>query len=209
MIRRRDVFASLTVLALVHSAGCTAFKRFTYEGFNRDPWQHPQEVIRALAIQPGERVADIGAGGGYFTFRLADAVGPEGKVYAVDVDQGMIDYLAERAAKEGRGNVETILAAPDDPRLPEDGVDLIFTCNTYHHLEDRPAYFAGAKRYLRANGRVAIVDFSERSFWERIIGHATPSDLIRNEMQAAGYQLQQEHTFLPDQSFLVFATDGR
>jgi predicted methyltransferase len=188
------------------SAGCTQLKRFAYEGFRRDAWQHPDRVIETLAIHPGDAVADVGSGGGYFTFRLARAVGPSGKVYAVDVDEGLNEYVARRAREDGLDNVAVVLARYDDPLLPQSGVDLIFTCNTYHHLDDRVAYFAKARKYLRPGGRVAIIEYKGTGWFERWFGHSTPSAAIRSEMEAAGYRLQQDLDFLPRQHFLVFAT---
>jgi len=203
-MRIECVFALTALLTL--AGGCTGFKRWAYgEGASRDSWQQPEKVIRELGIQPGQRVADIGAGGGYFTFRLADAVGATGKVYAVDIDAGMTAYLEQRAAKDGYRNIDVVMAEPDDPRLPEDSVNLIFICDTYHHLEDRTAYFARAKRYLRPGGRVAIIDHSGKAgLFVRIFGHYTRSEVIRSEMEAAGYTLQHEYDFLPSQNFLVF-----
>jgi len=81
--------AIFVALLLFGSTACTDIKKWAYEGFNRDEWQKPEEVIKALSIQPGDHVADLGSGSGYFTFRLADAVGPTGKVYAVDIDKDM------------------------------------------------------------------------------------------------------------------------
>jgi len=190
--------------ALSFTNGCTAFKRWAYEGGSRDSWQHADEVIRVLQIQPGARVADVGAGGGYFTFRLANAVGASGTVYAVDIDRGMTDYLKERAAEEGYRNVDVVLATPDDPQLPRDGIDLIFTCNTYHHFDKAPDYFAAAKLYLRAGGRVAIIDYKYDGFFARLFGHASEGNTIREDMLAAGYRLEHEYSFLPRQNFLVF-----
>jgi ubiquinone/menaquinone biosynthesis C-methylase UbiE len=203
---KRRVLASLAFVSVLGSA-CSGFKRWGYDGFGRDRWQKPDRVVSALQIAPGARVADLGAGGGYFTFRLADAVGPDGRVYAVDVDPDMTGYLSERAREESRSNVEVILARTSDPLLPADGVDLIFTSNTYHHLENRPAYFAGVKRYLRPGGRVAIVEHLPKG-WFRLFPHATTAETIRSEMEAGGYKLVREHDFLERQSFLVFAPDG-
>jgi ubiquinone/menaquinone biosynthesis C-methylase UbiE len=142
-------------------------------------------------------VADIGAGGGYFTFRLAKAVGPEGRVYAIDIDPDMLGYLRDRVDDEQHANIEVIEGASDAPRIPADGVDLIFVCNTYHHLTDRTAYFTALHDRLRPGGRIAIVEYKFGS-------HGTPVLLIREEMQAAGYQLAQEHGFLADQTFQIF-----
>lgn len=196
------------VLVAATLAGCTTLKRWAYEGIGRDRWQRPDEVIRALAIPAGAQVADLGAGGGYFTFRLAAAAGPTGRVYAVDIDPGMVDYLRERAAREGARTVEPVLATADDARLPAASVDLLFTCNTYHHLTDRAAYFTRLRPVLRTGGRIAIVEYDGRGLFGRLFGHATPADEIRREMAAAGYRLVDAHDFLPRQSFLVFAVDG-
>jgi ubiquinone/menaquinone biosynthesis C-methylase UbiE len=195
---RAALFVSLLLLA-----GCTALKRCAYEGGNRDSWQKPEEVIRALALKPEDRVADVGSGSGYFTFRLAQAVGPTGKVYAVDIDEGLNRDVAARAQREGYGNIEVIRAEPDEPRLPASGVDLIFTSNTYHHLHDRVRYFAALRKHLRPRGRVAIIDFN-REGWIQSLGHYTPAEDIKREMSEAGYELEREHDFLIKQSFLVF-----
>lgn len=198
---------ALVLIALV-CVGCNALKRTAYEGFDRNEWQHPEEVIRSLGLQAGGKVADLGSGSGYFTVRLASAVGSTGKVYAVDVDHEMNDYVVKRAQEEGYNNVEVILAKYDDPLLPGSGVDLIFTCNTYHHLEDRVSYFTNARKYLRPNGRVAIVDFNGEGWFQKIFGHWTASEVIQKEMEEAGYVLQREFTFLPKQFFLVFSTQA-
>jgi ubiquinone/menaquinone biosynthesis C-methylase UbiE len=207
-MRGQRLQAAVAVLVMVLSTGCGVLKRFGYEGFGRDRWQHPEEVVDSLAIRPGDEVADLGAGGGYFTFRLADAVGPEGRVYAVDVDSDMTSHLERQVSEDGRTNVNVILAEYDDPLLPENGVDLIFTCNTYHHLRDRVAYFERARRYLRASGRVAIVEHAGKGWFSKLFGHSTPSEVIRGEMEAAGYKFEREYGFLPRQHFLVFSRGG-
>ena len=197
---------SLLAIALLLPSwlSCGSLKRFAYEGFGRDKWQHPEQVIQVLAIRPGEQVADVGAGGGYFTFRLADAVGQNGRVYAVDVDEQMTDYLKDRAAKEGYRNVDVILSRPDDPQLPPGEIDLIFTSDTYHHIQGPTAYFAHAKRYLRPDGQLAIIDHNGKGWFAGLFGHYTPADTIRRDVEAAGYRLEHEYDFLPQQNFLVF-----
>jgi SAM-dependent methyltransferase len=195
--------AVLTVVALL-CGGCAASKKFAYEGWGRDRAQQPERVVEALRIAPGSRVADLGAGGGYFTFRFADAVGADGRVYAIDIDPDMLGYLRERVAEDGYGNVEVVEASGDDPHLPAGGVDLLFTCNTYHHLQDREAYFARLQPALRPDGRVAIVEYDGSGFFGWLFGHATSPETIRTEMEAAGYRLAEQHDFLSDQSFLIF-----
>ena len=109
----------------------------------------------------------------------------------------------QRAKDEGRTDVEVVLAPFDDPALPEP-VDLIFTCNTYHHLADRRAYFDRAARYLKPGGRIAIVEFSGEGFFGWLFGHSTPPQEIEREMADAGYRTAASHDFLSRQSFLVF-----
>jgi ubiquinone/menaquinone biosynthesis C-methylase UbiE len=169
----------------------------------RDSWQQPKAVIQSLNISPGALVADLGAGGGYFTFGLAEAVGPEGRVYAVDIDRDDLEYIARYAREKRIANVEVVQAVEDDPRLPEQSTDLIFTCNTAHHLSDRAAYFRSAVRYLRPHGRVAIIDYTPTGFaW--LFGHATAKEVIRQEMETAGYRLIEEFDYLSKQHFQVF-----
>ncbi len=169
----------------------------------RDAWQKPEEVIRALGPAPDALVADTLPISGYFAVRLARAV-PQGRVYGADLEPDMVRYLAERGRREGLSNLTAVQAAPDDPRLPRP-VDLALIVNTYHHINDRPAYFRRLQQSLRPGGRVAIVDFLPDAplgppRWARI-----PAAAVKEEMGQAGYGLVSEHTFLPHQYFLVFA----
>jgi arsenite methyltransferase len=191
-------------LAALLLAGCAQLKQCAYQGVNRDDWQNPQKVLESLDLRPGAIVADLGAGGGYFTFRLAEAVGADGRVYAVDIDRDMNDLIAERAKKEGASNVETVLARPDDAQLPATGVDLIFTVNTYHHIDNRVTYFSNLRKSLRPKGRIAIIDFDRRAWMESLFGHYTPAERIQGEMEQAGFILQRKFDFLDRQSFLLF-----
>ncbi len=192
---------------LLATTACTDIKRWMYEGFDRDAWQYPEEVIQNLKIQPGEQVADIGAGSGYFTFRLADAVGPKGKIYAVDIDEDMNAMLAERVQKQGYKNIEIILAKAEDPELPEKSIDLIFSSNAYHHLDDPSAYFFNLRKYLKPDARIAIIDFKGEGIFQTLSGHYTPSETIQQDLEEAGFILLEEHPFLSKQVFLVFAMD--
>lgn len=193
----------LCAAAVLFASGCGALKRCAYEGIGRDGWQQPERVIADLSLAPGARVADLGAGGGYFTFRLVRAVGPEGHVYAVDIDEEMNAYVTKQAAKQGLTNVSTVLAAQGDPNLPEP-VDLLFTSNTYHHLANRSAYFRGVReRELAPGGRVAIVEYRPD-----VTSHSTPRETIEAELAAAGFRLVKSFDYLERQYFLVFAADA-
>jgi ubiquinone/menaquinone biosynthesis C-methylase UbiE len=202
----RPVLRAAASTVLVVLASCAIVKKYAYEGPGRDETQQPARVVSELALSPGDRVADLGAGGGYFTFRLADAVGPSGKVYAVDVDPDMTELVSEMAEERRADQVEVILAKPHDPMLPEGRVDLVFSANTYHEISDRVTYFTRLKRSLSERGRVAIVDHNEEAgAFVRWSGHISPSGTIEREMAQAGYRVVEEKTFLEDQTFLILA----
>lgn len=194
------VTASPTPVLSVLGRARARLKAFGYSGPARERWQHPEHVIAALRPQEGDRVADIGAGGGYFTFRLADAVGPTGLVYAVDPDPDMNFVIGRKAARTGVDNVVTVKAPTDGPGLPE-AVDLIVIVDALHHLPDAHAYVREVARYLRPGGRLAVIEPVPRKL---LFGHATDPDEIRSMVTSAGYTLLAEHEFLPRQSFQVF-----
>jgi predicted methyltransferase len=179
-----------------------ALKRFAYSGPGRDRWQQPDRVVAELGLRPGDRVADLGAGGGYFTSHLARAVAPSGVVYAVDTDPDMLAGLAALASRPGLANVVVVKAAPEDPGLRET-VDLAFLANAYHHLPDRRAYLARIAHHLEPSGRVAIIEVRPAGL-RRLLGHATSPETIRSELEAAGYTMVADLDFLARQSFLVF-----
>jgi ubiquinone/menaquinone biosynthesis C-methylase UbiE len=192
------------LLFLLLLLGCARLKQCAYEGVTRDQWQQRDRVIESLQIRPGDRIADIGSGAGYFVVALAKAVGPKGKVYAVDIDRQMNDLVAAHAKKDGFENVEVVLAKPDDPLVPSPRVDLIFTSNTYHHIDNRVSYMANLRQYLRPDGRIAIIEFDRRGWLAGLLRHYTPKEFIKREMDQAGYRLQREFNFLDRQSFLIF-----
>ena len=171
----------------------------------RDAYQKPHEVITALKLKEGEVVADIGAGSGYFTFRLAQHVGDTGRVYAVDVSPEMVVHLNRRIRDLKMKNVVSILAAPDDPLLADTSVDRFFICDTWHHIEKRDHYLGLMKKMLKPGGQVVMIDFKKA---ETPVGppmemRIAREDLLK-EMEANGFKLTKEHSFLPHQYFLVF-----
>ena len=168
----------------------------------RDAWQKPHEVIQALALPPSAVVADVGAGTGYFSARLASML-PDGKVYAVDVEPDMVKYLAGRAKREGRGNVVAVAGAPDDPKIPEK-VDLVLMVDVHHHIDDRVRYFRALRDSLKPGARVAIIDFRPDAPMGPPRSARLPAEAVIEELTQAGYRLKQEHGFLPNQYFLVF-----
>jgi SAM-dependent methyltransferase len=178
-----------------------------FEDSDRDAWQLPDRVVRALPfVSKSAVVADIGAGSGYFTRRLAAEV-PDGRVYAVDVDGEFEDYLLEHREGWGTPNIQPHLAIYDDPMLPAGEIDLVFTANTYAFIRDRVGYFSKVRTALSAEGRLAIVEFRPDASPPGNIAPAPEYRIGRDEaveeLQKAGFTLEREETFLPHQWFLV------
>lgn len=164
----------------------------------RESWQRPHEVVKALGLRSDETIADLGAGTGYFARRFAPHVA---KVYAIDIDEKLL-----KIAKDGAPpNLETILAAPDDPRLPEGSVDTIFICDTLHHIANRAAYYPKLKKALKPGGRIVNIDFHKKPL---PVGPPESMKLSEEEViaefKAAGFRLSKTLDSLPYQYFLVF-----
>lgn len=206
---------SLPILAWISlaltTAGCSGLAKIDVARVlisGRDGWQHPERVIEALEIQPGDRIAEIGAGNGYWLPWLSEAVGSEGRVYAVEVESKLVENLESFIADNGLDNVEVILGAYDDPQLPDESIDLAMTVLTYHHIEERIDYFDRLQRDLRAGGRVAHLDDRPDAeppiSWFQGDGHWTDPALVVEEMTDAGYRRLSAFDFLPAQSFQIF-----
>lgn len=176
-------------------------RRFDSE--ERDAWQKPLEVLFALALPRSAVVADIGAGTGYFSARLARAL-PDGKVYAVDVEPEMVRHLRDRAAAEGIGNLHAVQASRDDPRLPEP-VDLVLMVNVQGLMARPGDYFSRLRSMLKPGARVAIVSTRiDSPIGARAQMRVAP-EKVKQDMADQGYALVAEHDFLPYQFFLVFS----
>lgn len=203
----KKTFLLIFTLALT---GCSGLSKLDYWNLHqRAGWQLPDQVVEALNIKSGAHVADIGAGGGYFTFILSDAVGPSGRVYAVDVEEEITIELGDKVSESDYSNVEVILGQFNDPLLPDGTIDLVFLSNTYHHIENRVEYFSSLKADLKPEGRVALIDMKDnltgifRLF--ATTDHWTPRQLLISEMEAAGYRHEGGFDFLPVQNFEMFS----
>jgi arsenite methyltransferase len=162
-----------------------------------------------LSLKPGMVVADIGAGSGLFSRPLAKAVAPAGKVYAVDIQQDLLDYINTRDKEENIRNVQTVLGEFDDPKLPARDVDLAFINDVLHHIQHRAAYLKALGTYVKANGRIAIIEMNKddpntphRKQPELLVGR----EEILQWMSDAGFKLVEEHPdlFPGTKWFLVF-----
>ena len=199
------VAASGTDVSSFYSRNSTEILIRVYEDPVRQEWQKPQEVVDRLSVQPGDVVADIGAGSGYFSVIFAKNVGNGGTVFAVDTDRDMLDYIRQRAKKEGLNNIRPLLAKTDDPLLAKDSTDLIFICNTYMFIASRDRYLSRLKDVLKPDGRLAIVSYNLVDSPEGPPIHTRVSrEKTIREVVGAGFVLDAEYYFLPYQHFLVF-----
>ncbi|HVO94005.1 MAG TPA: methyltransferase domain-containing protein [Terriglobales bacterium] len=172
----------------------------------RDDYQKPHEVLAALKIKPGEVVADIGAGSGYFTFRLSHFVGAKGKIYAVDVSPDMIKHINRRIRETKTTNVVSVLADSDDPLLADRSVDRFFICDVWHHIENQKKYLELMKGMLKPGGEIVVIDFHKKElpFGPPMEMKIAKEDMIK-QFTTNGFRIAKEHSFLPYQYFLVFA----
>ena len=181
----------------------------TLESPNRTATQKVAEVLSDLSLKAGMIVADIGAGSGFFSRPLAKAVAPGGKVYAVDIQQGLLDYINKRDTEENIHNVQTVLGEFDDPKLPVRNVDLAFINDVLHHIEHRAVYLKALGTYMKPTGRIAIIEMNKD---DPNTGHKNQPELLvgREEivgwMSDAGFKLVEEHAdlFPGTKWFLIF-----
>lgn len=165
----------------------------------------PGEIMDALGIGDGSVVGDLGAGGGWFTVRLARRVGPNGLVYAEDVQREMVDAIERRVAREGLRNVRTVLGEDHDPKLPAEALDAVLMVDAYNEVQDRVRLLANIREALKPNGRLGVVDFKLEgggpgpSMEERV----DPATVVA-DAEAAGLRLLADERFLPFQYLLVF-----
>ncbi|MEM7413646.1 MAG: methyltransferase domain-containing protein [Myxococcota bacterium] len=207
----RATRVSLVGFVLFGLLGCQNVSKLEFSRLgSRAAWQHPERVVDVLALEPGQTVADLGAGEGYFLPYLSNAVGANGKVYAVEVDAELVQELERFVADAGLENVQVVRGEFEDPMLPDGAIDVLFTVNTFHHIEDQAPYFARLReRDLRPSGRVAILEPNQDlggvlSLFQNA-GHWSRSADVVDALQAAGFQHTTSHDFLPVQIFEVFA----
>lgn len=175
----------------------------------RDRWQRPDAVVEAMGIEEGMTVADVGTGTGYFVPYLSDAVGENGRVLAVDIEEGMLAYVDELADEKGLGNVETVRAEKTDSNLDEGAVDRILIVNTWHHIPNRGEYAAHLRKRLADGGEVWIVDFQHDSPTGPPKKHRLAPEEIVSELEAGGLEAEVHPLELDRQYVVVGRVDSK
>ncbi|MCW7077794.1 MAG: class I SAM-dependent methyltransferase [Canidatus Methanoxibalbensis ujae] len=175
-----------------------------------DSKNKPDQIIEAIALKPGQSIADIGSGGGYFSLRFADIVREERRVYAVDTKPEFLEYVKNSAKEEGLNNVISTLVSRDKLNLSEKSLDSIFMRNVTHHIPNRVEYFKGLKRFLKPDERIAIIEYEKgKTFTFRgLFEHYVHKETIVQEMEEAGYLLERESNFLPEQHFTIYTSEN-
>jgi ubiquinone/menaquinone biosynthesis C-methylase UbiE len=169
----------------------------------RATWQKPAVLVRALGLRRGQVVAEIGSGPGYFTPRLARAVGPAGHVYAVDPEAAVLDVLRRRVARMGVRNITPVLGRDDDPLLPRGRCDVAVLINCYHHMHGRVAFLRRLVAALPKNARVVNIDWDEKTEFGPPPKRRVPRARFLRDAKRAGLRLVADRKLLPHQYFLV------
>jgi ubiquinone/menaquinone biosynthesis C-methylase UbiE len=178
------------------------------QDYGRDSWQKPDEVMKSLNLKPGDVIADIGAGTGYFTRRFAKAVSPGGQALGLEIVSSNVESMKRDADRLGLDTYKARLVEPDDPGFEPGSVDIVFLCDAYHHLRNRVEYFKKVSRGLKKDGRVVIVDFyNKRMAVGPPPSHTVAKAVVLEEMKAAGYKLLNDKDFLSYQYYLEFGLD--
>jgi len=178
-----------------------------FENEDREVYAKRNEIIAATGVKPGMAVADIGAGTGLFTMLFAQAVKPGGRVYAVDISRAFIEYIGERARAEGLDNVTAILTKGTETELPEASVDLVYTCDTYHHFEHPGETLQSIRRALKPGGRMVVIDFEKipgQTHQQRMDHTRTDKQTAIREIEAAGFRFVEEKKLMRENYFVVF-----
>ncbi len=214
---RRRLCALLFLGSLVWAQGVHPLTGRRYAGVmsaDGAPWltrpereseEHPDEALKAIGVAPGSSAADIGAGSGYMTIRMARLVGPSGKVYAVDIQQRMLDLLAQNLKSRKITNVEPVLGAVDDPKLPAAAVDLVLLVDVYHEFSEPQSMLRHIRESLKPDGRLVLLEYRGEDPAVPIRPeHKMTVAQVKAELEPEGYRLDEVKENLPRQHILIF-----
>ncbi|MEN8176784.1 MAG: class I SAM-dependent methyltransferase, partial [Pseudomonadota bacterium] len=181
--------------------------RGVFERPGREIFDRREQIVAAVAVEPGDHIADVGAGTGLFSLMFARAVGPEGRVYAVDISDEFVHSIEERARRQGFDNILGVINNARDVSLAPASIDLAFVCDTYHHFEYPGDMLASTYQALKPGGGLVVVDFRRRhgvsSPW--VMGHVRAGEAaVRGEVEAAGFEFVESLDFMRGQYYLRF-----
>ncbi len=179
------------------------------ERLEREQEERPADVIKAMGLKPGDVVADIGCGTGYFVRRMAKVVAPEGKVYGVEIQPEFIEMMKANCAKEGITNVEPVLGGEDDPKLPKGGIDWMLLVDVYHEFQQPQPMLARMREALKPTGKIALIEYRLDGDTALHIRkeHRMSVKQVLSEWNKAGFELVDLQEFLPSQHFFIFQRD--
>ena len=186
---------SLLFLFLIY--GCS------YHGNNRDSLMKPEMIMDTIGVEKGMKIGEIGAGEGYFTFKLSKRVGPAGKIYANDIRQSVLDTIQNRIKKENIENIIVLLGSTEDPYFPEENFDLIVMMLVYHELEKPVIYFQNLKKYLKPGGTVVVIE-RDPERWGQGEDHFMKTKEILDTVEESDYELVRMETFLEIDNIFIF-----
>lgn len=184
--------------------------RGIFEHDHREVYARRLDILKALHLKPGQDVADVGAGTGFFSLLFADAVKPEGKVYAVDITANFIRAIEQRAAGAGIKNIEPVINTPFSVELPASSVDLVFISDTYHHFEYPESMLYSIYHSMRPDAKLVVIDYKKESEHANpwVMRHVRPAENdVAQEISAAGFKLEKRLDLMETQYFLVFVKD--
>jgi ubiquinone/menaquinone biosynthesis C-methylase UbiE len=199
--RLRSILFVLGLLLSVAAAGAYVGYRhglvpvpLTIQDRDREKYQRPADVLKALDVSPGEWVADVGAGNGYYARHMADLVGPTGKVFGEDIDDDAIVTMRKRVKASGLRNLQIVKGTDDDPTLPANSLSAVLIMNAYHHFVNPEAMLNQILRALKPGGRLVIGDYSNpdhrnQSRENQLNIHEIDSELVQAELSSAGFQV--------------------
>ena len=164
------------------------------------------KVIETLKIKKGYKIADVGSGGGFFTIKFAEIVGDKGQIFAIDVNHDFLEYIKTQSIKYNLGNITTIKIEEVSPKFPKIKFDYIFLRNVYHHLPNRINYLEDLGKSLIDKGKIIIIEHNGSGYlnFNRLFGHYVKPEIIKNEMEKAGYIIDNQYYFIRQQSFMIF-----
>lgn len=209
-IKRSPIKSLLLIPLITLLPACEFLGKIDYSNLlTREGYNHSSKVIAHLDIKAGSQIVDLGAGDGYFSFMLAEATGPKGHVYAVDIDPDKIDQLKQVIKEKGLNNITVVTGSLTDPKLPSKSIDLVFLSNAYHHLENRIEYLKQLHVYLNPKAKVAVLDTKHGRISMAVVpkGHWLDEGQIHQEFIAADYHLLNSYDYLPVNTFDIFQRD--